>query len=106
MGSELVQLCNVMEFEISFQLWLTCILQTYSSPKFSFSIVAALDLQVQDFNKPTVAIPFVIAKSHMANTRRSKLKPWKSKPIQVTSDPQFALVCYSSLVRERLDQPT
>jgi len=33
-----------------------------------------------------------IAESHMANTRRSKLKPWKTKPIQATSDPQFALV--------------
>ncbi|KIM51381.1 hypothetical protein SCLCIDRAFT_1224567, partial [Scleroderma citrinum Foug A] len=27
--------------------------------------------------------------SLMANTRRSKLKPWKTKPIPVTSDPQF-----------------
>jgi len=42
---------------------------------------------------------------HMANTRRSKLKPWKTKPIQATSDPQFALVRNWSFARERLDQP-
>jgi len=46
-----------------------------------------------------------LVESHMANTRRSKLKPWKTKPIQATSDPQFALVRNWSFARERLDQP-
>jgi len=41
----------------------------------------------------------------MANTRCSKLKPWKTKPIQATSDPQFALVRNWSFARERVDQP-
>jgi len=49
-----------------------------------------------------------ITESHMTdnqpNTRHPKLKPWKTKLIQVTSDPQFTLVCNSS--RECLDQVT
>jgi len=48
-----------------------------------------------------------IAESHMANTRRSKLKPWKTKPIQATSDPQFPLVRNPSFaVGECFGQPT
>ncbi|KIM51385.1 hypothetical protein SCLCIDRAFT_33498 [Scleroderma citrinum Foug A] len=35
--------------------------------------------------------PTIADESLMANTRRSKLKPWKTKPIQVTSDSQFGL---------------
>jgi len=39
------------------------------------------------------------------NIRHSKLKPWKTKPIQATSDAQFTLVRNSSFARERLGQP-
>ena len=49
--------------------------------------------------------PTIADESLMANTRHSKLKPWKTKPIQVTSDSQFGLVRNSSLGRERVDQP-
>ncbi|KIM60041.1 hypothetical protein SCLCIDRAFT_26956 [Scleroderma citrinum Foug A] len=72
----------------------TC--ETYLLPT-----VAALNLQVQQ-----TCIPPVVAESLMANTRRSKLKPWKTKPIQVTPDPQLTLVRNPSLARERLDRPT
>ena len=74
-----------------------------TSLKTPLPIVASLDLQVQDFNKPVFLLPLV--ELQMANTRRSKLKPWKTKPIQATSDPQFALVRNWSFARERLDQP-
>ena len=72
----------------------TC--ETYLLPT-----VAALNLQVHQ-----TCIPPVVAESLMANTRRSKLKPWKTKPIQVTPDPQLTLVRNPSLARERLDRPT
>ena len=68
---------------------------------FLLPTVAALNLQVQQ-----TCIPPVVAESLMANTRRSKLKPWKTKPIQVTPDPQLTLVRNPSLARERLDRPT
>jgi len=78
---------------------------TGASLKFSLPIVAALDLQVQDFQQTRISP--AIAESHMANTRRSKLKPWKIKPIQVTSDPQFALVRNPSFaIAECFGQPT
>ena len=92
-----------------FIAYMYVLLQTCTSLKFSLPILAALDLQEQNFNKLVFLLPLPIESpmtNNQPNTRRPKLKPWKTKAIQPTPDPQFALVRNSPFVRECVDQST